>query len=437
MTSDWQKIKIKDVAESINTGLDAIRRAPIVNYPTPIQCLRIQDISQNKSIKDWGFTEIKDNDYEKYRLRKGDIIIARTSNSIGVNYFVESNLNAVFNNGLARLRVKTSKIDSNYLFYIFKDSSFINFIKSISCGTSAQPNLKVGDLTNYEFELPPLEKQKSIVEILKNLDKKIEINKKTNETLEQIAKSLFKSWFIDFDPVRAKAEGRSTGLPDEISNLFPDSFEDSEIGEIPSNWRNISISKLIEINPTRKISKDTVAPFLEMKCVPTSGHTAKGVYDREFTSGTKFQQGDTLLARITPCLENGKTAMVDFLDEGQIGWGSTEFIVLCGKEKMHNPFVYYLSRSEIFRQYAIRNMVGSSGRQRVPNDSLYDFNIANPPIILINLFSEIASSILQKITTGSQEIISLEKIRNTLLPKLISGELIIPDTEKMIEEVGI
>ncbi len=364
-------------------------------------------------------------------FRKGDILFGKLR-----PYFrkvINADFDGICSTDIWVIRPKEN-IDSNFLYYWCSSWEFINFVNSASEGTR-MPRAKWEVAINHEIPNHTYENQKIIGNILGSLDKKIQLNKKTNYTLEEIAKALFKSWFIDFDPVRAKAKGLSTGLPDEISDLFPSSLENSELGEIPSNWKKTSISQLIEINPIRKITKNTIAPFLEMKGVQTYGHTSKGVYDRQFTSGTKFQQGDTLLARITPCLENGKTAMVDFLDEGQIGWGSTEFIVLSGKEKIHNPFVYYLSRSEKFREYAIRNMTGSSGRQRVPPNILYDFNIAKPPTNILNLFSEIAYSFLQKITIGSQENSSLEKIRNTLLPKLISGELSTFDAARKIQDL--
>ena len=318
-------------------------------------------------------------------------------------------------------------IETKYIYYALQTIKIRPFLTGSVQLKLSQRNLNCIKIPYPESSLI----RKKIVSLLSALDEKIELNKNQNKILENLAKVLFKSWFIDFDPVKTKSEGLQNRLSNQISDLFPDVFEDSELGEIPKNWGNTSISHLIEVNPPRKISKNTIAPYLEMKGVPISGHSATGVYNRKFTSGTKFQNGDTLVARITPCLENGKTAMVNFLDEGQIGWGSTEFIVICGKEKRHNPFVYYLSRSDIFREHAIRNMVGSSGRQRVPYDSLCNFTIANPPTIILNIFSEIASSFLQKITIASQEIFLLENIRNTLLPKLISGEL------RIIEEVSI
>jgi type I restriction enzyme S subunit len=322
------------------------------------------------------------------------------------------------------------------------DPRFISYhLRSIdfnSCSDKAAvPGVNRNHLHELETLIPPIAEQKAIAHILGTLDDKIELNRKTNETLEAMAKALFKSWFVDFDPVRAKAEGRPTGLPAEISDLFPDSFEDSELGEIPRGWKMGRLEEILEIDPPRQLRRGSISPYLEMKGVPTSGHSAVDVILREFSSGSKFRNGDTLLARITPCLENGKTAFVDFLKDGEIGWGSTEFIVICGRQEETNPFAYYLARSEVFRNNAIQNMVGSSGRQRVPSDAISGFTLPLPPEEILVKFGLLASDLMRRISANADQSVILSKIRDTLLPKLISGEIRIPDAEKMLEEVGI
>lgn len=335
-------------------------------------------------------------------------------------------------NNHAHIIQGNEKANTRFLSYVLEAKDISGYLTG-----STIPKLSQGNLNAIELEVPSVKEQKEIADILGAIDNKIELNRTTSETLEGIAKALFKSWFVDFDPVRAKAEGRPTGLPNEISELFPDSFEDSKLGEIPSGWRICPLTEILQVDPKRSLPKGSISPYLEMKGVPTSGHSAEGVYKREFTSGTKFQNGDTLLARITPCLENGKTAMVDFLDDNQIGWGSTEFIILCGVKPEHNSFGYYLARSNEFREHAIRNMVGSSGRQRVPSDSLKDFLLPKAPAAILDRFSSWADSLLKKISHSSKENSILSELRDTLLPKLISGELRVPDAEKMLEEVGI
>ena len=325
-------------------------------------------------------------------------------------------------------------VDTRYVEYTFR------YLRSRIQGDasgSVQDNINLEYLRSHRIPVYSLATQKAIAHILSTLDDKIELNRKTNETLEEIAKALFKSWFVDFDPVRAKAEVRPTGLPAEISDLFPDSFEDSELGQIPSGWKTGRLEEILEIDPPRQLRRGSVSPYLEMKGVPTSGHSAVDVIGREFSSGSKFRNGDTLLARITPCLENGKTAFVDFLKDGETGWGSTEFIVMCSRREEINSFAYYLARSDVFRNNAIQNMVGSSGRQRVPSDAVSGFTLPLPPEEILVKFGLLATSLMRRISANANQSAILSKIRDALLPKLISGEIRISDAEKMLEEVGI
>ena len=164
-----QKIyyKLKDVIKTANTGLDAIQRAPIVNYETKYKCLRIQDISQSKRFKDWGNTEVQTNYYNEFQLRKNDIIIARTGSTIGINTFIKSDIPAVFNNGLIRLR--TNEIVIPYYCYLFMQTKFFKeYINNISCGTSTQPNMKINDLLDIDFPYVNIKEQQHIVNIRRN-----------------------------------------------------------------------------------------------------------------------------------------------------------------------------------------------------------------------------------------------------------------------------
>ncbi len=248
-----------------------------------------------------------------------------------------------------------------------------------------------------------------------------------NETLETMARAIFKSWFVDFDPVRAKAEGRDPGLPKHIADLFPDSFEDSEFGEIPRGWSVASLPEVINVNPTRPLRKGDVAPYLDMANMPIWGHSPEVVIKRPFSSGMRFTNGDTLVARITPCLENGKTAYVDFLEEGQIGWGSTEYIVLRPKALVPTEYAYCLARSDGFRDFAIQNMTGSSGRQRVPAEALSQFLVASPSDPIMALFGKLIRSLFAHVKVTTAENRTLASLRDTLMPKLISGELRVND----------
>lgn len=194
-------------------------------------------------------------------------------------------------------------------------------------------------------------------------------------------------------------------------------------GEEVWSWGEVPLPEIVEVNPSRLLKKGDIAPYLDMANMPTQGHRGIQWIDRPFGSGAKFINGDTLLARITPCLENGKTAFVDFLSDGQIGWGSTEYIIFHPKAPLPPEYGYYLARSEELRNYAIQNMVGTSGRQRTPASCFDSYMIAMPPIELAKRFGKFAKSVIDKVRANDEESRKLVAIRDSLLPKLLSGEI--------------
>ena len=333
------------------------------------------------------------------------------------------------------IRGRDGITDNNFAYYLTKWPEFHQFAISQMTGSSGRQRVPANSLAHFEVPVPPLHEQRAIAHILGTLDDKIELNRKMNETLEAMARAIFKSWFIDFEPVRAKAEDRDPGLPKEIADLFPDSFEDSELGEIPRGWRVKALPEIIDINPLRSLRKGEEAPYVDMKNMPTQGHRPSAWILRPFGSGMKFMNGDTLLARITPCLENGKTAFVDFLSEGQVGWGSTEYIVFRPKPPLPEYYGYLLARDERLRDFAIGNMTGSSGRQRVPANCFSNFLITAPPKEIAVTFGKLVSGLQTAIKVKDEESTTLAAIRDALLPKLISGEIRVPDSEKVLEEV--
>ena len=285
-----------------------------------------------------------------------------------------------------------------------------------------------------ELHLPPLSEQDEIVSIAKALDDRITLLRETNTTLEAIAQALFKSWFVDFDPVRAKMEGRAPeGMDEATAALFPDSFEETELGAVPRGWQLMPLSDATEINPTRKLKKGERTSYLDMASVATQGHVVSTIAQREMGSGTKFINGDTLLARITPCLENGKTAFVDFLAQGEIGWGSTEFIVLRPKAPLPEYYAYLLCRHGAFREFAVQSMSGTSGRQRIQNDVLSRYPVAAPTTHIAEVFGQIVSALQQRIAANHANAQTLANLRDTLLPRLISGQIRLPEVQIAIE----
>ncbi|MBU7008383.1 restriction endonuclease subunit S [Phosphitispora fastidiosa] len=186
---DWENTTLANMVECANTGLDAIRRAPIVEQDTGIKCLRIQDISQQKNFSKWGNARVTYKDFEKARLKVGDIIMARTC-SPGIIYFTREDLNAVFNNGLARIRPNKEKTYSIFLYYLFKTDDFLEHIYGISDGTSVQLNMKIGDLLSFKVKFPPKHIQAGYYPMFKKIDDKILYNKSQIHTLENLRHTL-------------------------------------------------------------------------------------------------------------------------------------------------------------------------------------------------------------------------------------------------------
>ena len=278
------------------------------------------------------------------------------------------------------------------------------------------------DLQNFVVACPGVAEQRSIAQVLGTLDDRIELNRRMNETLEAMSRALFKSWFIDFDPVHAKMEGQGTGLPRHLSDQFPDRLVDSEVGEIPEGWAIAPLAELIEVNPKQSLLQGQIAPYLPMAGIPARGYAPDPVDFRPFGSGVRFSNGDTLVVRITPWLENGKTAYVDFLRDEEIGWGSTEYIVLKPKPPLPHQFAYCLARSTRFREFAIRNMRGANERRRVSVAALERFLSVVPPMRLVAQFGKIAALLFERAGRTRRECRTLAALRDTLLPKLMSGE---------------
>lgn len=184
-----------------------------------------------------------------------------------------------------------------------------------------------------------------------------------------------------------------------------------------SEWVDVTLGEFAEINPKRPVSKGAIAKFIEMAALPTNARDIQqtDIVDREFKSGgAKFRNGDTLLARITPCLENGKTALVSGLGEGECAFGSTEFIVLGAKNEDDQRFLYYLARSEEFRAYAIARMEGTSGRQRVPNAAVAEYRFNCPPQYLRKEIGKILGSLDDRIALLRETNATLEAIAQAL-----------------------
>lgn len=425
LSTSLSRSKLEDLCEKggVQTGPfgSQLHKDDYVDDGIPI--ITVEHLGENRLVHE-NLPRVSTDDYQrlsKYRLKQGDIVFSRVG-SVDRRAIVQQQEDGwLFSGRCLRVRPNPEKIDSTWLSYFFGLPSFKEYIRSIAVGAT-MPSLNTKILSDVPIYFPILAEQQEIGRILSALDDKVALLRETNKTLEALAQALFKSWFVDFDPVRAKSEGREPeGIPPEIAGIFPSDFEESELGEIPKGWKATRLDKACEINPTRRIAKGKQAPYLEMAALPTKGHRPETPTIREFSSGTKFINGDTLLARITPCLENGKTAYVDILQDGEVAWGSTEYIVLRPKGELPCYWAYLLSRHEHFRQFAIQAMVGTSGRQRVEVSRLAQYMVVIPDDDIGRLFSAMIEPIQQRIAANDDSAKTLAAVRDTLLPKLMSG----------------
>ena len=265
----------------------------------------------------------------------------------------------------------------------------LNYLSKTS---TAVPIINKSSFSNYEVEVPNLETQEKIASILSSIDDKIELNRRINDNLEQQAQA----W---------------------LNGLFNKYVDNT----------TVLIHEIAEINPKRNLSKGTTAKCIEMANLPTTGSFPNGWIEKEYNGGMKFRNGDTLIARITPCLENGKTAFINFLDKNEIAYGSTEYIVISAKSDYSSSFFYFLARNHDFVDYAVKNMNGSSGRQRVSGDTIGKYRIPVIPRKELELFMKHAEIALKTIKDNTLQNIRLSTMRDVLLPKLMSGELKVND----------
>lgn len=274
-------------------------------------------------------------------------------------------------------------------------------IKSM-IGSSGRQRAQKVVVENTLVPTPTLPEQERIASILSAYDDLIENNRRRIQLLEQAARLLYKEWFVRF--------------------RFPGHEHVKVIEGVPAKWERVATPIAIDINPHTKLSDDREHWWVEMGDLPLDSMVIQSARRREGRGGSKFQNGDILFARITPCLENGKTAFVDFLSNGETARGSTEFIVLRSK-RLSPEYVYCLSRTYAFRHNAIKSMIGSSGRQRVQESCFDKFMVLIPPLAILGAFTDIVRPIFRQIRTLHVQSQEAGKARDLLLPRLMSGEV--------------
>jgi type I restriction enzyme S subunit len=447
MSSDWKRIKIGDLCDQfgaeLQTGPFGSQLHSYDYTETGVPVVPTEAIDNGKIDPDAlpRISSEKARELSRHRIKQGDILFARRgAQATGKTALARSSdEGAICGTGAIRLRVEKSQ--SNvlpvFLAAYLSGKQTISWIRHHAIGAT-MPNLNEGIIRSIPILLPSLNEQKAIAHILGTLVDKIELNRKTSETLEAIAKALFKSWFVDFDPVRAKAEGRSTGLPAEISDLFPDSFEDSELGEIPSGWSVCEIDQIVNLQKDSLDPASAPDEIFDHYSIPAFD---AGKYPaRELGSSIKSQKflvgdGDMLVSKLNPSTPR---VWIPFASSGSRAICSTEFLVCRTSSAFGRAYAYCLASSDAIVE-AMTGLAGgtSNSHQRIRPGDFLALPCCIGTEMVRSAFLDVVEPLLGKSLALRSESRSLSTTRDALLPKLISGEIRIPDAEKMLEEVGI
>jgi type I restriction enzyme S subunit len=342
-------------------------------------------------------------EYGPQHVRSGDLVFTcwGTIGQVGIIPNDGPFPEYIISNKQLKLRVNREIAEPLFCFYYLASPAGATYIRNRGIG-GAVPGINLGILKAMPIALPKLDIQRRIVDVLSAYDDLIENNRRRMALLEESARLLYQEWFVRL--------------------RFP-GHEHTPINHgIPHRWERVPTPYAVEINPRTKLSDEDEHWYVEMADLPTDSMVIQSAIKRDGRSGSKFQNGDTLLARITPCLENGKTGFVNFMAEGEVGRGSTEFIVLRSK-RVTPEFVYCLARTYHFRENAVKSMVGSSGRQRVQESCFEKFQVLVPPPMLLKLFRQSTEPMFREIYNLHLQNQKLRAARDLLLPRLMSGEV--------------
>jgi len=389
-----------------------------VDDGTPI--ITVEHLGDNRILHE-NLPRVHDSDRErlsKYALRTGDIVFSRVG-SVDRRAIVHAEEEGwLFSGRCLRVRPDPAKIDGGYLSWFFGFPGFKEHIRQIAVGAT-MPSLNTRILSDVPIYFPPnVQEQRAIAHILGALDDKIELNRRMSETLEAMARAIFKSWFVDFDPVRAKAAGRQpAGMAQGVADLFPDGFEESELGEIPQGWRVASLGDLVEFAYGKALRERERRPGT----VPVFGSNGQvGWHDESIASG--------------PGIIVGRKG-----NPGIVTWAPTEFFcidttfyVVPGTKPASFPFLYYALTGQNLGSLSADSAVPGLNR----NLAYMSRQLAPPPELLAAFDSQVYR-LFQRLFQGQQESRTLAALRDALLPKLISGELRVPDAERFVEEASL
>ena len=357
---------------------------------------------------------LPESSYQKYSqhcLQTNDLVIAtvgshpdQPNSVVGratiIPKFAEG---ALLNQNAVCIRPKDLRLNKQYLGYLGQSPQLQHYIAAMAKGAANQVRIAIGALKQFQFDIPQLETQQRIADILSTYDNAIANNNQRIALLEEFIHQLYKEWFVRL--------------------RFPGYESIKMVDGVPEGWNKVSVTQIIDFKPKTLAPKKELRPYVPMEAVSTNSMILTGIQTRPVGGGAKFKNGDTLLARITPCLENGKTAFVQFMDDDDmVATGSTEFIVMRSM-KVTTHWVYCLARSYNFRQHAINSMAGSDGRQRVKPDCFEQYQVFFPPPNILKYFNNVSTPIFKQIKYLNSQNQKLKEARDLLLPRLMNEKI--------------
>lgn len=362
---------------------------------------------------------LSDEDFKKWTKRvtpqKGDLLFSYETR-LGEAALMPDGVRACLGRRMGLLRPRLDKVTPEYLLYVYLSPVFQQTIVANTITGATVDRIALNKMPDFPIRIPEIGEQKKVASLLKNIDAKIDCNNRINAELEAMAKALYDYWFVQFD------------FPDAHGKPYQSSggkmvYNATLKREIPEGWEDVVASDLFDFNPTLSLPINTEASYVDMASLPVTGFMTNTPERKLFAGGMKFQNGDVVVARITPCLENGKTALISLLKDGEIGFGSTEFIVIRGKRGALSAFAAQLSRSTPFRQFAITNMTGTSGRKRIDANTLENFSLPLPSEDILLEYEKMACSFFERMTINAKENQHLAQLRDWLLPLLMNGQV--------------
>lgn len=444
MSSDWPLVPVGEVAQLF----DGPHATPKKTENGPV-FLGISSLK--RGLLDLSSTEhLSEEDFSKWTRRVtpqvGDVVFSYETR-IGEVAIIPEGLRCCLGRRMALLRPDQRRLLPKYLLYYFLSDEFQGLLRTRTIHGSTVDRLPLKDFPSYPVRVPPLGVQRSISEILEALDQRKSLLRETNATLEAVAQALFKSWFVDFDPVRAKAEGRQPeGMDAATASLFPDSFEESELGLVPRGWQHSCVEEFAEkVGMGPFGSNIKVETFVSDGVPVISGQhlrqtlvedsTFNFITDRhaEKLSNSCVFEGDVIF---THAGSIGQVALLHrYAQFERYVLSQRQFFLRCDKQKMRPEWITYYFRSTQGQHQLLANtsQVGVPSIAR-PVSYLRSIKVVMPPKALVDRFSDIADSTHQVVLTNRKQIQTLTHLRDTLLPRLISGQLRLPGAEQAVEE---